>query len=138
MQYLSPYLFMNGNCREVMEFYKQCIGRELFVQTVGESPVASNFEEKFQTQVLHAALMDGKKMLVMASDMVDGSTATHGNTVDLALVCESKEELERIFEKLSVGGEVKMPLKEEFFGTFVGFVDKYGFSWMLQYSKDEK
>ena len=38
MAKLNPYLNFNNQCREAMNFYKECLGGELFFQTVGELP----------------------------------------------------------------------------------------------------
>lgn len=136
MATLNPYLFFNGNCREVMNYYKDILGGTLELQTVGESPVAAQMPDK-KDQVLHCMLTSGS-IIIMASDKLDKADAHNGNMIDLCLVCESKEELDTLFEKLLEGGAINMPLKDEFFGRFGSVIDKYGIKWMLQYSKDNK
>jgi PhnB protein len=71
----------------------------------------------------------------MGSDMVGPEGAKNGNTLSLTLVCSSKEEIETFFSKLSAGGKVAHPLKEEFFGTYGDLTDKYGINWMFNYEK---
>jgi PhnB protein len=115
-----------------MEYYKECLGGELDLQTVGQSPMASSMGEDSHNKVLHSAIMKDGKMIMMASDMVRG-TRTVGDNVDLCLVCDTKEEINELFTKLSEDGEQTAPLKEEFFGTFGEVVDKFGFRWMLQF-----
>jgi PhnB protein len=132
MAKLNPYLHFNGNCQEAMKFYKGCLGAELKMQTVGESPMAGQMPKEAHKNVLHAVLeKDG--FLLMASDMMEPGATVQGNTVTLCVVCNSKQEIESLFSKLSAGGKVGHLLKEEFFGTFGDLTDKFGFNWMFQF-----
>ncbi|CDN40977.1 hypothetical protein BN871_AA_00030 [Paenibacillus sp. P22] len=50
----------------------------------------------------------------------------------LFLACDTEEEVERVFARLSEGGEVLMPLGEYPFSRKFGWiVDKFGVSWQL-------
>ena len=130
MAQLNPYLTFNGNCREAMEFYKACLGGELSIMTVGESPMASQMPDK-KDNVMHSILKkDG--MVLMASDMIMAGELTRGNTITLCINGGSAEELKTFFTKLSEGGTVGHELKEEFFGTYGDLIDKFGINWMFQ------
>ena len=132
MAKLNPYLHFNGTCQEAMTFYKECLGAELKMQTVGESPMAAEMPKEAHKNVIHAVLeKDG--FVLMASDMMEPGATVRGNTVTLCVVCSSKQEIETLFSKLSAGGKVGHPLKEEFFGTFGDLTDKFGFNWMFQF-----
>lgn len=135
MATLTPYLFFEGNAAEAMQFYKSVFGGELVMQKVSESPVKDNFPQELQNYILHSELRT-PKFPFFASDLCDGSKAIQGNTVELCIVCESKEELEIYWSKLIEGGKVNMEKKEEFFGTFGALHDKFGIGWMLQYSSE--
>ena len=140
MAQLNAYLVFNGNCREAMQFYKGCLGGELNSMTVGNSPMAATMPAGMRDKIMHSLLTSGSIRL-MASDMIDmiGEEGyKHGNTVSLCLVCQSKEEIQTLFSKLSQGGQIKHPLKEEFFGTYGDLTDKYGFSWMFQFGENQK
>jgi PhnB protein len=78
MAQLNPYIFFAGNCRDAMTFYQECLGGELLIQTVGESPMASQMPPEAHNGVLHAALQGGG-MTIMASDNVDGSAVNVGS-----------------------------------------------------------
>jgi PhnB protein len=72
----------------------------------------------------------------MASDMMGKDKLVRGNAVSLLLNCSSKEEIETWFSKLSAGGKVGHPLKEEFWGSVFGdFTDEFGMRWMLNWDK---
>lgn len=133
MSYLAHYLFFKDNCKEAMEFYQSVFGGKLDVMYVKNSPVASNMGADMQDLVLHSYLESGK-IVLMASDYLDtGSSLQKGNNVEVCLVCDSKEEIETMFNKLSEGGKIVMPLKDEFFGMFGSFVDKFDIPWMVQF-----
>ena len=132
MAKLTPYLYFNGNCREAMNFYHDCLGGELKMQTVAESGAAEKMPKEAGPMIMHSTLEKGNLSL-MGSDMMD-SKPDQGNTVSLTLVCDSEAEIKSYFEKLSQGGKVTSPLKTEFWGgTFGQLVDKYGFMWMMNY-----
>lgn len=129
MAKLTPYLMFNGNCSEAMNFYKEVLGGELWIQKVSESPMA-NPEAEGQDNVMHSSLT-GENMTLFASDMSDEETTT-GTKVELCISTATREELESIFDKMSDGAEITSPLKTEFFGTFGALTDKFGIRWMFQ------
>ena len=137
MTQLNAYLHFNGNCREAMTFYKDSLGGELVMQTVGESPMAGQMPAAQRKNILHASLTN-KGMALMGSDMNGPGGVKHGNAISLTVVCSSKTEIEALSAKLSAGGKVLHPLKEEFFGTYGDLTDKYGIHWMLNYDKNQK
>jgi len=65
---------------------------------------------------------------------VAGPELTQVNNVFLCLVCKSKEEIDTLFSKLSQGGKVTTPLKQEFSGTYGDLADKFGIKWMFQFA----
>jgi PhnB protein len=113
-----------------MEFYKTCLGGELKVMTVGESPMAAKMPKNQHKLVLHANLEAGPVNL-MASDMLGPERAKKGNMVSLSLSCSNQQEIETLFAKLSEGGKIGHPLSDEFFGTIGDVTDRFGTSWML-------
>jgi PhnB protein len=131
---LIPYLNFNGKCREAMNFYQQCLGGELELQKIAESPMAAQMPSEMGAQILHSSLVN-EKLTVMGSDCL-GKALISGNNVKLCLNCQTEEEINAFFTRLSEGGIVQMPLHQSFWGaTFGEVTDKYGISWMLNYSK---
>jgi PhnB protein len=88
---------------------------------------------ELKDKIMHFYLKSGN-ISFMGSDMLQGEPPKHGNRVILCLVCDSKEEIEALFAKVSAGGKINRALKEEFFGTYGEAADKFGFYWMFQYS----
>jgi PhnB protein len=138
MTQLNPYLKFDGNCREAMTFYQKCLGGELSLQAIEETPMAGQMPAEAQKKILHATLTNGGVVL-MASDMVGPEGLVQGSTIFLSLDCSSDEEIKTFFPKLSAGGQVTYPLKTEFWGaTFGQIIDKYGLTWLLNFDKKTK
>jgi PhnB protein len=137
MMAIHSYLTFNGNCREAMVFYKNCLGGELYLQTIGESPVAEKMPEKIKNYILHSTLTKDSFVL-MASDMVEEKGLIKGNSVSLMLDCSSEEELKHCYNCLSEEGEQTHPVELSFWGAWFGnLTDKYGNHWLLHYQKKQ-
>lgn len=141
MQQLTPYLFFDGNCREAMEFYRSCFGGELTVSRYADGPEGAGCPESGAQsdpeRVMHACLTGGDVSL-MASDNPMGAPKM-GDHVALSIHCDSRTDIERLFEALSRGGTVTMRLADTFWGAHFGMlVDKHGFHWMLNQPLEEQ
>ena len=135
MSQIQSYLTFSGNCREAMTFYKNCLGGELNLQTIGDSPMAGQMPGEMKDCILHSTLIKGP-LVLMGSDMVDSSGLIKGNSVSLMLDCTSEEEIRNCYEKLSEGGEATHPLENTFWGALFGdLTDKYGNHWLLNYTR---
>lgn len=133
MATLNPYLTFSGNCREAMNFYKGCLGGELSVIVVGESPVANQVPPQMKDMLLHSSLKTDT-LEIMGTDM-QPEKLNMGNDVHLCLVCKTEEEMRSLWDKLSAGGTVKQPINKMFFGLIGTFRDKFDKSWILECSK---
>ncbi|MBM2816462.1 MAG: hypothetical protein HW421_3224 [Ignavibacteria bacterium] len=132
---INAYLTFNGNCREAMTFYQECIGGELTFQTIAGSPIEAQFPVEMQNQILHTSIVKGKLML-MASDMMGPEGLNKGNNFTLCLNCNSEEEIHSCFDTLSRDGTVLNHIKEEFWGALFGqLIDKFGMGWMFIFEK---
>ncbi len=121
-----------------MTFYKECLGGELFVQTIGESPLSDKMPPQMKECILHATLTKDA-LVLMGSDMVDEKGLLKGNSVSLMLNCSSEEEIKTCFEKLSSGGKKDHPLEDSFWGALFGdLTDKFGNHWLLHFDKSSK
>ena len=138
MTNIHAYLTFNGNCRDAMIFYKKCLGGELVLQTIGESPMADKLPAKMRKSILHSTLTKNGFVL-MASDMVGENGLIKGNAVSLMLNCESEKEIKTLYQKLSDGGKANHPLENTFWGALFGdLTDKFGNQWLLHFDKKLK
>ena len=130
MAKLNPYLNFNGRCTEAMNFYKGIFGGDLQLMLAGDSPAKDQMPPELHDQVMHSHLKS-TTIEIMGSDMAPVQPV-EGNTVYLALICESEDELNEFYNKLSEGGKVEQPLTKAFFGWFGSLEDKFGKHWMFQ------
>ena len=127
---LITYVTFAGNCEEALNFYKEALGgKVLQVSKMGEGPM--EVPEHVKGKIMHARLKIGENVLYM-SDTFDPASIVQGNNVSLSLQPETIAQTEDLFNKLSAGGTVKMPLEDTFWGARFGmFTDKFGIHWMI-------
>jgi PhnB protein len=132
MATVHSYFTFDGNCGEAMKFYQECLGGDLVIQSVGESPMADQLPDWMKSYVLHSTLTTGG-VVIMGSDMTNGGLV-HGNNISLLLNCSSEEQIRECFERLSEGGKKTSQIEETFWGSLFGqVVDKFGNHWSLNY-----
>jgi uncharacterized glyoxalase superfamily protein PhnB/uncharacterized protein YndB with AHSA1/START domain len=140
MARVCTYLNFPGNTEEAMNFYKSVFRTEFngggihrfgdIPADAGHPPVAENIKH----MVLHAELPVMAGHVLMATDAPKemGMTVTRGNNMHISLEPETRAEARRLFDALSDGGNITMPLEDMFFGSYFGeFSDKYGINWMI-------
>ncbi|SHE77872.1 VOC family protein [Pedobacter caeni] len=136
MAELSPYLSFADNCEAAFNFYKSVFGGEfLTLMRFGDVPGEYKPAENESQKVMHVALPIGKNTVLMGSD-TPGTVAAPitGSNFSITIAPESKEEAKRLFEGLSAGGTVTMPLSKTFWAESFGmFTDKFGVNWMVNF-----
>ncbi len=134
MKTLVPYLTFAGNCRQALEFYKECLNGEITaIQTFKEAKM--EVDDSFKHRIIHAEFR-AEDVFLMASDGNSGFLVNPGNNISLTLDLTDGKEQERIFKALAEGGAVTMPLQKTFWGATYGMLtDRYGIHWMLNCSK---
>jgi PhnB protein len=136
MTTINPYINFNGNAEEAFTFYKSVFGGE-FREIVRFKDIASAefpVPEHEAHKIMRIVLPIGNNVLI-ANDVpeVMGRISESENRSKIAVTAESKEEADRIFSGLSVGGTVEMPMGESPWGTyFAMFRDKYGIEWTVE------
>jgi PhnB protein len=133
---INSYLTFNGNCREAMTFYKECLGGELLLQTVSESPISKQMPEQMRECILHS-MLTSSNFIIMGSDM-SPQTLTKGNAVSLMLTFSNEEETRKVYANLSKGGNTSQPLEVMFWGALFGHLtDKFGNQWMFNFDTNQ-
>jgi PhnB protein len=136
MTTINPYINFNGNCREAMGFYQQCLGGELSLQIVAGSPMEAYCPQEMKDNILHSTLIKGP-MLIMGSDMVGPGGFTKGSSLAISVNCSSEDEIYTFYGKFAESGEIIDPLKMQFWGGMFGVVnDQFGIRWMFNYNKE--
>ncbi|HVF40390.1 MAG TPA: VOC family protein [Gemmatimonadaceae bacterium] len=135
MKTFTTYLTFDGETREAMSFYQQCVGGDLMVQTFADAKFDAPGAEN---RVIHAQLHQGAALL-MASDTMPGMPFSKGNNFSISINCESIEEADRLHAALSEGGKVTMPMDHAFWGAYFGMItDKFGVNWMFNHEIPKK
>lgn len=131
MKQLLAYISFQGNTREAMNFYKDCLGGELEIRTFKGSAMEEHFPAEMHDKVMHSHLISGNIGL-MASDMPNPKGIVAGNNITLMLECSTEEEIRSIYDKLSAGGDADHPVQPAFWGGVFGHLtDKFGIVWLL-------
>ncbi|GAB2676775.1 VOC family protein [Flavihumibacter cheonanensis] len=138
MRQLITYLSFNGNCREAMLFYRDCLGGELSWQTIGDTPIAEKIPESLQHFILSASLIKDDWIL-MGTDMVADGELIKGNSVSILLDCVSEEEFYSCYQRLKEGGQSTQEIERTYWGVlFGGLTDRFGNQWLLKFANYDK
>ncbi len=127
---LNPYITFGGTCEEAMNFYKDCLGGEFeSLNYFKDGPAEMGAPAHLSDKIMHMALRFGNNVLMAADSM--GETPNAGN-IALSMNTGAGHELDDVFNKLSAGGQIIMPLEDTFWGARFGmFMDKYGVKWLF-------
>ncbi|WP_018478742.1 VOC family protein [Pontibacter roseus] len=138
MATLNPYLNFKGNTEEAFRFYKSVFGGEfLALQRFKDTPEGDKLSSEDQEKIMHVALPIGQGNMLMGTDALEsmGQTLTQGDNISLAINADSEAEADKLFQGLSAGGKVTMPLQKAFWGDYFGMLtDKFGIQWMVSYT----
>ena len=137
MALINPHINFNGNAEEAFNFYKSVFGGEFAMIMRFKDLPNPGFQipEHEANKIMHIALPIGKNVL-MGNDVPEvlGCVNENENRSKIAIGAESKEEADKLFNGLSEGGQVEMPISDSPWGSYFGmFRDKYGIEWMVDF-----
>lgn len=138
---IHAYLNFDGKAEEAFRFYAKVLGGKLTeVHRFGSMPQEGGFEltSEQKNLVMHVGLELPDGQMLMASDMIEGMgpERVEGNNFSISVHPDSKPEADRIFNALTEGGTVTMPIADQFWGDYFGGVtDRFGINWMVNYSE---
>ncbi len=137
MASINPHINFNGNAEEAFNFYKSVLGGE-FSKIIRFKDITNEefpIPDKETHKIMHIALPIGQNFL-FGNDILEimGRVDENENRSKIAITADSKEEAYKLFNGLSVGGQVEMPIDETPDGTyFAMFRDKFGIEWMVKF-----
>lgn len=136
---ICPYLSFPGTAEAAMTFYADALGGTLTeIHRFGSMPGSDDMPDAIKNRVMHVGLQLPGGHLVMASDTVEGMGPPHvaGTNMSISVHPTSREDADRMFGALSEGGEVGMPLDDQFWGDYFGqLTDRFGIQWMINYNE---
>ena len=129
---VQPYLFFNGRCDEAIEFYQKALGAEvMMLMRFKQMPDQSMVRPETAEKVMHARLRIGDAIVLVSDGMCSGAEQKFDG-FSLTLSLTSAEEVDRRFNALAEGGQVRMPLDKTFFSPRFGMVtDRFGVGWIV-------
>lgn len=139
MTTVNVYLTFKGNCEEAFNFYKSVFGGEFpYVGRFKKMPPMDgcSVPEEDLEKIMHMSLPISAETMIMGSDSSEafGQVTTIGNNFSISITTDSKEEADRLFNGLSEGGKVTMPMDVTFWGDYFGmFTDKFDINWIISY-----
>ena len=137
MVLINPHINFNGNAEEAFTFYKSVFGGEFaMVLRMNDLPSLENLSEKDANKIMHIALPIGKSNVLMGNDVPEimGRVNENENRSKISISAESKEEADKLFDGLSAGGAIEMPIGDSPWGSYFGiFRDKFGIEWMVDF-----
>ena len=128
---VQSYLSFEGRAEEAIEFYKSAVGAKVdMMMRFKEAPDQAMITPESKDKVMHAAIKIGDKQVLLSDGRCGGKASFSG--ISLALSADSPAEADKLFNALSKGGQVTMPMGETFFANRFGMCsDKFGIGWMV-------
>jgi PhnB protein len=130
-----PFLLFDGNCAEAMTFYQKCLGGELTLTKLKDSPMKDMFPADKQDRIINAYLKSGS-IEISATDWMAAPEylPRNGNVFAIFVLGKSYQEIRVIFNKLSKGHKADryQPLHAMPFGMYGQFIDRFGYHWIFK------
>ncbi len=140
MAAVNPYLMFNGTCEDAFLFYKSVFGGEFpYIGKFKDAPAEEGeaLSEEALNRIMHVSLPIGNSILMGSDTHPRYGDVGFGDNFSVSINTDSREEADRIFNGLSAGGKVEMPLNDTFWGAYFGmFKDKFGINWMVNFDEN--
>lgn len=131
---LAPFLLFEGNCSEAMRFYQSCLGGELEITLLRDTPMKDQAPPRLHDYVAYAHLKNDAVEISATDWRHQTRLPRQGNTVGLYLTGGTYRELKEVFDKLAVGADPELldELRDLPFGTYGHLADRYGVHWFFR------
>jgi PhnB protein len=130
--HLAPYINFQGHAREAMEHYQKVLGGKLEMFTADER---GQPKPAGQGDSIMYARLESEAVVIVASDGNPKYPAKVGEHIGLSLVSSDRARLTKAFDELAEGGQVKMPLTDQPWGTAGWLTDRFGINWNIDIEK---
>jgi PhnB protein len=117
-----------------MAFYQSCLGGELTITRLGDTPMGNHAPPEQQHKVTYACLKSDSAEFSATDWLHPTRVPKPGNTVAVYLQAENYGELRAVFDKLAVGADEDFldDLREMPFGIYGHLADRYGVHWFFR------
>ncbi|GJM14449.1 MAG: VOC family protein [Pseudohongiella sp.] len=125
---LTSHLSFSGNCEEAFSFYREIFDGELSLVRFEDTPAAQQVQQSWRSKVVHCTLVSGDIRFCGADVLPEQYEAPQG--VFMLLEPDTVAQAQALFQSLSEGGKVTMPLAETFWSPAFGMItDRFGITW---------
>lgn len=144
MAQINPYLIFNGTCEAAFQLYKSVFGGEFeMISKFKDMPADENtpkLSEEDGERIMHVSFpISGGNILMGSDSNTQSGDVIFGTNISISINAESREEADKLFNGLSVGGKVTMPMTDTFWGAYFGmFADKFDVNWMINFDEIQK
>lgn len=143
MASINPYLIFNGNCEEAFLFYQSVFGGEFpYIGKFSDMPPSDDPNcpppaPEEANRIMHVSLPIGNTVLMGSDSTSQSGDVAIGANISISINTESRAEADKLFNGLSAGGNVVMPMQNTFWGAYFGmFVDKFSIHWMINFDEN--
>jgi len=138
---IVPYIAYDGNAEEAFNFYKTALnGTILTMMRFGDTPQGDQLSDVDKNKIMHVTLEAPGGIMLMGNDHLDYMGETHkvGNNFSLTIHPEDKATADELFNNLSFGGTITIPMSQAPWGDYFGmFMDKFGIKWMINHQPEQ-
>jgi PhnB protein len=131
----TPFLLFDGNCAEAMTFYQTCLGGQLALTKLGDTPMKDQFPPEKHSRMINAHLQSGA-IDISATDWMASPAfdPIQGNTYAIFVIGGAYAELKVVFDKLAEGADKErfQELHDMPFGIYGQFYDRFGVQWIFR------
>lgn len=131
----TPFLLFDGNCAEAMTFYQKCLGGDLTLTKLADTPMKAQFPPEKHHRIINAHLVSDA-IEISATDWMASPALEpkQGNMYAIFVIGEDYHELKTVFDKLKDGADKErfQDLHDMPFGTYGQFYDRYGVQWIFK------
>ncbi len=128
---ISPYIYLKGNATQAIDFYAGIFEANVTVKaTFADGPL--KVEDDWRSKIMHSSLSFGDNIVMISDDYEGRNAAFAADSIQLSIAVDDLNVVQKMFDGLSVGGVVKIPLAKQFWGaTFGKITDRFGVTWLL-------
>ena len=134
MLHVAPFLLFDGNCAEAMAFYQSCLGGELTITRLADTPMKDQARPELHDRVAYARLERGEVDISATDWQHQTRRPRPGNTVGIYLTGDSYEQLKPVFDRLAQGADRDLldELRDLPFGVYGHLADRFGVHWFFR------
>jgi PhnB protein len=130
---INAYLNFDGKCEEAFQFYEKLLGGKIEgIFRYSGTPAAGQVPPEWSEKIMHISLKVDDSQLMGADSPPAMGGGGPAKRFCMSISLKDPAQAEQIFNGLTEGGTVQMPLQQTFWAAKFGMlVDRFGIPWMV-------